>query len=140
MSCRKALGRNGDLWNINSDLLKRGCTDICNKDHIWKCIVPLKDGPQSRQHGRTIWGLDSRKKVIPGCKSISITFALVNVYNQVYNGLSKVDGLRSSGRYSGWIWVCCLDLCRSLGFDLKRVQTRSELLCEGGVDVSVALD
>ena len=39
-------------------------------------------------------------------------------------------------------FVCLyrLDLCRRLGFDLRRVQTRNELLCEGCVDQSVGLD
>ena len=33
-----------------------------------------------------------------------------------------------------------LDLCRRLGFNLERVQTRSKLFCEGGLEESVVLD
>ena len=52
--------------------------------------------------------------------------------------LSKERRLGSS-RWRRWRWLGSLDLCGRIGFDLEGVQARCELLCEGGVDESVAL-
>ncbi len=52
----------------------------------------------------------------------------------VDNPLARDTGIRGLGSRGRCEWlggrgVDCVDLCRCLGFDLERMQTRGELLC-----------
>ena len=62
----------------------------------------------------------------------------------VDNALAKDTEIRRLGSNGRCEWLSrrgidCLDLCGRLGFNLERMQTRGELLCQSGVDESVAL-